>query len=383
MRILVVNSGSSSLKYQLLEVTAGDAQVLGRGLVEKIGAPGSQAADHDAAARLAFEQLSQTGAISHPDDIEGIGHRIVHGGELFTHSTVMDDAVVADIEACAELAPLHNPVNLKAYYATRRLAPRARHVAVFDTAFHTTLPPRAFLYGLPYHFYAQDKIRRYGFHGTSYRYLVERYAAIRGAAAGAGKLIACHLGNGCSVCAVDQGRSVDTSMGFTPLEGLLMGTRAGDIDAAAVLYAMRKKNFSSEDMEQFLNRECGLRGLSGISNDMRELLKSAADGEARSRDAVDIFCYRICKYIGAYFAALGGADALIFAGGIGENSPAVRTQICRTLSPLGISLDEDLNAAAVHGAEAAISPAGAPAAVWVIPTNEELMIARDTYRCLA
>jgi acetate kinase len=381
MRILVVNSGSSSLKYQLQEVTAGDARVLGRGLVEKIGAQGSAAADHDAAARIAFEELSASGALNDAGELAGIGHRIVHGGERFSHSTIMDEAVVADIEACSELAPLHNPVNLKAYYATRRLAPQARHVAVFDTAFHATLPRHAFLYGLPYRFYEQDKIRRYGFHGTSFRYLSERFSAIRGAEPESAKLIACHLGNGCSVCAIDGGRSVDTSMGFTPLEGLLMGTRSGDIDAGAVLYAMRKNGMPAEEMEQLLNRDCGLRGVSGASNDMRELLRSADAGDARSRDAVEIFCYRIRKYIGAYFAALGGAGGVVFSGGIGENSAEIRGRVCRTLSQLGIVIDEKRNEAA-RGVEAEISTPGAPVAVWVIPTNEEMMIARDTYRCL-
>jgi acetate kinase len=382
MKVLVLNSGSSSLKYQLLEVTVDNAEVLGRGLIEKIGALGSRTADHQSAVEIAFGELHRERAIQSPDDIHGIGHRIVHGGESFSTSVLIDDAVLADIEACSEIAPLHNPVNLKGYFASRRLAPRALHVAVFDTAFHTTLPRKAFLYGLPYRYYEQDKVRRYGFHGTSYRYILGRFAEIRGTSPDSVKLIACHLGNGCSVCAIDHGHSADVSMGFTPLEGLLMGSRCGDIDAAAVIYLMQRHGLSPAQTEQLLNRECGLLGVSGISNDMRDLLRAAESGNQRCRDAVDIFCYRITKYIGAYFAALDGADAVIFTGGIGEHSPDIRAQVCRSLSSLGLVLDEEKNRSTV-GTEGEISGPGARVAAWTIPTNEELMIARDTFQCVS
>jgi acetate kinase len=289
--------------------------------------------------------------------------------------------VVKQLEELIDLAPLHNPPNLKGYYASRALFPDARHVAVFDTAFHQTLAPHAFLYGLPYELYQRYQIRRYGFHGTSHRYVSYRFAQLHDRTRQNYKLITCHLGNGCSMCAIDHGKSVDTSMGFTPLEGLLMGTRSGDLDPAALLHVMSHDGLEIHAASSLLNEQSGLRGVSGVSNDMRTLLAEAAKGHERARLAIDIFCYRAKKYIGAYLAAMNSADAVIFTGGIGENAPAIRAQICEGLSAFGIVLDPTRNAAAV-GVEQDVSAAGATTQVWVIPTNEELLIARDTLRTL-
>jgi acetate kinase len=293
----------------------------------------------------------------------------------------MDEAVVKEIEDSIDLAPLHNPHNLKGYYASRALFPSARHVAVFDTAFHQTLAPHAFLYGLPYVLYSRYRIRRYGFHGTSHRYVSYRFAQIHGRTRRDYKMITCHLGNGCSMCAIDHGRSVDTSMGFTPLEGLLMGTRSGDLDPAALLHIMSHEDLTIREASSLLNKHSGLYGVSGVSNDMRALLAEAARGHERARLAVDMFCYRVKKYLGAYCAVLNGADAVIFTGGIGENAPAIRAQSCEGLEALGIAVDAQANEAAV-GTEKDIAASGARTRVWVIPTNEELLIARDTLRTI-
>jgi len=279
------------------------------------------------------------------------------------------------------LAPLHNPHNLTGYYASRRLLPHAPHVAVFDTAFHQTLPPRAYTYGLPYELAARHRLRSYGFHGTSHRYLMLRFAQLHHRAPEAFNLITCHLGNGCSICAIQRGRSVDCSLGFTTLVGLLMGTRTGDVDAGAVLQLMAWEQLSPERMQEILYKQSGLYGLSGVSNDVRTLLEHARAGHARARLALDVFCYRIQKYIGAYYAALGGAHAVIFSAGIGERAPEIRGAVCEPLAALGIHLDPEKNAQAI-GVEMDISAANAPVRVWVIPTNEELLIARDTVRCL-
>ena len=347
MKILVLNCGSSSLKFQLIE-TAGE-RVLARGRVERIGANDAKiefaisggreqsetraVPDHKDAIASAFAFLtSESKTIGGLDEIEGVGHRIVHGGDRFEASVLITGEVLKKIEAVSDLAPLHNPHNLKGYYLSRDFLPRARQAAVFDTAFHQTLPPRAFLYGLPYVYYTRDKIRRYGFHGTSHRFVSRRYAQIQ--ARGDLRIIACHLGNGCSVCAIQNGKSIDTSMGFTPMEGLLMGTRAGDIDPGAVLYLLDRAKNGSREISAMLNNQSGLEGISGVSSDMRDLLDAAAKGNERARIAIDIFCYRIIKYTGAYHAALGGADAVLFAGGIGENSPEIRARICGGLERL-------------------------------------------------
>jgi acetate kinase len=404
MKILVLNCGSSSVKFQLVETTpemiaANQDRLLAQGAVEKIGTdeaivwyepaakPGvkfsREILEHKAAIKTAVSCLSDplTGVIRQPDEIEGIGHRVVHGGEHFTRSVRMDEAVVKQLEDSIELAPLHNPHNLKGYYASRALFPEAQHVAVFDTSFHQTLEPRVFLYGLPYVLYTRYKIRRYGFHGTSHRYVSYRFAQIHGKTREAFKLITCHLGNGCSMCAIDHGRSVDTSMGFTPLEGLLMGTRSGDLDPAALLHIMAREELAVHEASSLLNKHSGLYGVSGVSNDMRELLAEAAKGHERAKLAVDMFCYRAKKYLGAYYAAMNGADAVIFTGGIGENAPPVRAGICGSLEALGIVIDPEKNQNAL-GQDADISASGASTQVWVIPTNEELLIARDTLRTI-
>ena len=281
----------------------------------------------------------------------------------------------------SELAPLHNPHNLKGYYASKQLLPHASHVAVFDTAFHQTLPPRAYRYALPEEYYSRDQIRRYGFHGTSHRYVSGRFGQIHGSSRDAFKLITCHLGNGCSLCAIDQGRSVDTSMGFTPLEGLVMGTRSGDLDPGAVVYLIAHKQMTAHAVEALLNENSGLHGLSGLSGDMRDLMRQAAHGNSQAQLAIDVFCYRVKKYIGAYLAALNGADAIIFAGGIGENASDIRARICDSLDSLGVRLDARKNAGGI-GVEREIGVEGKTPQIWVIPTNEELLIARDTMCCM-
>ena len=395
VRVLVLNSGSSSLKFQLMETSP--ERTLAHGAVEKIGedegavkyeAVGKTSKstkavpDHKAAIQLAFDLMTASeGVIGDLQEIEGVGHRVVHGGEHFHSSVLMTEDVVRQIEAVSELAPLHNPHNLKGYYASRELLPHARHVAVFDTAFHQTLPASAYRYALPEEYYSRDKIRRYGFHGTSHRYVSGRYAQIHGKPRDAFKLITCHLGNGCSLCAIDHGRSVDTSMGFTPLEGLVMGTRSGDLDPGAVTYLIAHKNMTAQEVDALLNEHSGLRGLSGLSADMRDLLEQARNGNSQGQLAIDVFCYRVKKYIGAYLAALNGADAIVFAGGIGENATEIRARICDSLDSLGIQLDAQQNADTV-GVEREIGLAGQSPQIWVIPTNEELLIARDTMCCM-
>jgi acetate kinase len=402
MKILVLNCGSSSLKFQLIETSPEQMashtdRLLASGIVERIGSPESlltyecpgratakvhkACPDHQQAVQAAIGCLEGQGTgLESLGEIEGVGHRVVHGGERFRSSVVIDEEVLAAIESVSDLAPLHNPNNLKGYYAARAVLPAATHVAVFDTAFHQDLPPEAFLYALPYAHYSRERIRRYGFHGTSHRYLAHRFAQIHRSPRAAHKLITCHLGNGCSVCAIDRGRSVETSMGFTPLEGLVMGTRCGDLDPGVVVHLLNR-GVGVEELENLMNHESGLYGVSGISNDMRDLLREQERGNQRAELAIKMFCHRVRKYLGAYYAVLEGAGAIIFAGGIGESSPAVRAMICESLGALGVRLDAEKNAQAV-GVEKEISAADAPTKVWVIPTNEELLIARDTLCCI-
>ena len=339
--------------------------------------------DHKAALQAAFEYLTtEPGAVmGHHGEIEGVGHRVVHGGENFQHSVLIDGGVLKQMEALADLAPLHVPQNLKGYYASRELLPQAKQVAIFDTAFHHTMPARAFLYGLPYIHYTRDKIRRYGFHGTSHRYVSYRFAQLQGKTRDAFRLITCHLGNGCSVCAIDRGQSVDTSMGLTPLEGLVMGTRPGDVDPGAILYLAEHAGLSLPEMDAMLNEHSGLSGISGLSNDMRNLETAAKEGNPRAELAIDVFCYHVKKYIGAYLAAMNGADALIFTGGIGENASHIRARICEQMDALGIALDPQKNNTADTAARD-ISSQSAKVQTWVIPTDEELLMARDTVRCI-
>ncbi len=396
MKILVLNCGSQSVKFQVVETSTQQAaanadRTLAKGAIDRVGSPQAsssfeagghepahhpvQAADHREALQIAFGLLAGAGIGA--AEIDGVGHRVVHGGERFTRSVRMDAGVEREIEACTALAPLHNPHNLKGYHAARELAPNALHVAVFDTAFHQTMPASAYLYGLPYSLYSEHHIRRYGFHGTAHRYLSYRFAEIHGKPESAFKLITCHLGNGCSVCAIAGGTSIDTSMGLTPLEGLLMGTRGGDLDPGVLLHLLSAGLMTPEDLPDLLNARSGLLGLSGVSNDMRDVDAAASEGNERARAAIDVFCHRVRKYIGAYYALLNGADAIVFSAGIGENSPEVRSRICRDLEALGVILDDQKNQAC-RGTEADVSAAGSRTRVWVIPADEELMIARET-----
>ncbi|MEK9139194.1 MAG: acetate kinase, partial [Bacteroidota bacterium] len=318
------------------------------------------------------------GVISDKSDIHAIGHRVVHGGETFTSSILITDEVIKGIRNTFELAPLHNPHNLRGINACQINLPGTPQVAVFDTAFHQQMPRRAFLYGIPYSLYTQYKIRRYGFHGMSHRYVSERAASLLKRDPASLKLITCHLGSGCSMAAIDRGVSVDTTMGFTPLEGLLMGTRSGDIDPSVILFIMGKEGINLAEANTLLNKHSGLQGISGVSSDMREVLKEMKNADKKAQYAFDVFCYRIRKYIGAYAAALGGVDAVIFTGGIGENSPDVRRESCKDLAFLGISIDESANLS--EEKEKFITPAGSKTHVLVIPTNEELVIALDTMK---
>lgn len=359
MIVLSLNAGSSSLKYKRIDTR--DHTVLDVGAIERIGAPGAPAT-HDEAFAL----------IPELDHVDAAGHRVVHGGSEFSASVLIDDAVEARIEALIPLAPLHNPVNLAVIRAGRRRLPHVPHVAVFDTAFHTGVPPAAYTYGLPFELADRWKIRRYGFHGTSHRYVASRFPGRR-------RLISLHLGSGCSAAAILDGRSVDTTMGMTPLEGLMMGTRPGDLDPGVLLRLMDWEGFDAAALDHILNRESGLLGVSGLSNDMRELEAQAAAGHPRAELAISVFCHRIRRAIGSLYAVLNGADVLAFTGGIGENSPEIRSRVCLEMDALGIVLDADANAG-VRGREARISPPGAPTEVWVMPTNEELLVALDAAR---
>jgi acetate kinase len=408
MNVLVLNCGSSSVKFQLiatdLERIAGNTdRRLARGVVERIGgeaiitlhAEGSAAQrstaplrDTRAAVELIIRWVTSEGSgiaeVRSVADIHAVGHRVVHGGERFTHSVLITDEVLGGIEDCIDLAPLHNPANLKGIAAAREVfgagLPQA---AVFDTAFHQTIPDYAYLYALPYQLYRRYRVRRYGFHGTSHRYVAYRYRQLLGIKRDRTNVITLHLGNGCSVAAIRAGDSVDTSMGMTPLEGLVMGTRSGDIDPAIIDYMAAKEGLSAQEVETLLNKQSGLLGISGLTNDMRELLDEERESDdRRARLAIEIFCYRARKYIGAYLAVLNGADAVVFTGGIGENSAEIRARICDGLQWLGVELDAERNAAQHGGSQGLISADSSRLAVYVIPTDEELLIARDTVRCV-
>jgi acetate kinase len=405
MNVLVLNCGSSSVKFQLiatdLEQIEQDADTrLAHGLIERIGgagivtftaegSPPKRFAEPIRDTRAAVEMIlrwivSPESGVAEVDsiaDIHAVGHRVVHGGERFTASVLITDNVLRGIEDCIELAPLHNPANIQGIVAARTALGSLPQVAVFDTAFHQTLPEHVFLYALPYQLYRRHRIRRYGFHGTSHRYVAYRYRKLRGIERDATNIITLHLGNGCSIAAIKGGNSIDTSMGFTPLEGLVMGTRSGDLDAALVDLIATKEGLTSREVETLLNKQSGLLGISGLTDDMRELLAEAHEhNDRRARLAIEIFCYRARKYIGSYLAAMNGAEAIVFTGGIGENSAEIRARICGELNWLGVELDAELNAK--HGASNSgqISTGNSRVAVFVIPTNEELLIARDTVR---
>jgi acetate kinase len=392
MKVLVINTGSSSIKYQLYQMP--EANVLAKGVVERIGEAQSvlktngngnaqqtnvKAADHKDAMGIILATLVADDDVNLADiaEIDAVGHRVVHGGEEFTGSVIVDEAVVASLEKYADLAPLHNPLNIIGISAARASLPDAVQVACFDTAFHTTIPRVAYIYALPYEIYEKYRVRRYGFHGTSHRYVARRAAALMGKDKYDINVITCHLGNGCSIAAVKDGKSIDTSMGLTPLEGLVMGTRSGDFDPAIMFY-LADKGYDIDSLNDMCNKKSGLLGISGESNDMRNLTEAAAAGSQRAQLAIDIFCYRIKKYIGMYAAVLGSLDAVVFTGGIGENAAGVREQICSGLGQVGIEIDTDANSRA-HGDESAISTENSPVKVFVIPTDEEGAIAKDTY----
>jgi len=408
MNVLVLNCGSSSVKFQIIETDIdlieknADRRLAG-GLIERVigqalitlqveGQPKTRLAepikDHRSAIdyilRWIIAPQSKIKNIKTLSDIHAVGHRVVHGAEKFTMSVLLDDKVIEQIEDSIDLAPLHNPANLKGIVAARELlGPAVPQVAVFDTAFHSTMPETSYIYAIPYQLYRRYRIRRYGFHGTSHRYVAYRYRHLVGLKPEQTNIITLHLGNGCSACAIKNGESIDTSMGFTPLEGLVMGTRGGDIDPSLVEFIRQKEGISGREIDAMLNKQSGLLGISGLTNDMRELLDEEREKQDRRvRLAIDIFCIRARKYIGAYLAEMNGADAIVFTGGIGENSPAIRERICNGLDWLGLTIDKEKNNALVPGKEGKISTDDARLKAFVIPTNEELLIARDTVRCV-
>jgi acetate kinase len=399
MQILVINCGSSSIKYQFYSLA--DNRILAKGIVEKIGMKGSflkhekesgqkvvfkgEILDHNTGIEYILGVLSSAkhGCIKSLDEINAVGHRVVHGGEKFSESVLITEEIIHELEKFVELAPLHNPPNLKGIYALKSLVPGIPQVAVFDTAFHHTMPMHAFMYAIPYALYKKYAIRRYGFHGTSHRYVSNRACEILNVDPKQTKIITCHLGNGASACAVKNGISVDTSMGFTPVEGLIMGTRSGDIDMGAVTYIMDKEGVGTKTASTLFNKHSGMLGITGISSDFREIYEAADNnGDERAKLAIKMFDYRIKKYIGAYAAAMGGVDVLVFTGGIGENSAVTRSGICEDLTFLGIEIDEKINQT-TRGAEIVISKEGARVKVMVVPTNEELMIAIDTQKIVS
>lgn len=397
MNILVINCGSSSLKFQLID--SGSEKVLAKGLCERIGIEGSRLVytpdggekiitetpmpDHTKAVSMVLSALTdaKTGVIKSLSEIGAVGHRIVHGGERFAKATIIDDDVIEAIKGCSDLAPLHNPANLIGIEACRKLMPTTPMTAVFDTAFHQTMPEKAYLYGLPYSYYEKYKIRRYGFHGTSHSYVSKRCASLLGKPYDSLKMIVCHLGNGASVSAVMNGKCVDTSMGLTPLEGLIMGTRSGDIDPAIVTFAAKKENKSVDEIMTVLNKESGVFGISGgLSSDFRDLEEAYDEGKPEGIRTFKTYTYRVAKYIGAYTAAMNGVDAICFTAGVGENSALVRKMTCEYLGFLGVKINDAANKK--RGEEIVISEESSPVKVLVIPTNEELAIARETVELL-
>ena len=391
MKVLVINCGSSSLKYQLIDSRS--EEVLAAGLCERIGIDGRMThtpssgntvvkndplPDHGAAIQAVLSALTDKahGVISSLGEIGAVGHRLVHGGEKFAASVIINDEVIAEVEACNDLAPLHNPANLIGVRACRQIMPDVPMVGVFDTAFHQTMPPKAYLYGIPHQYYEEHKVRRYGFHGTSHNYVAKRVHHLAELDPDNSRVIVCHLGNGASVTAVKNGKSVDTSMGLTPLEGLIMGTRSGDLEPGVIEYIAKKEHLTLEEVLKVLNKESGVLGLSGVSSDFRDLAEAMEQGNEQAAVAVEAFCYRVAKHIGAYTAALNGVDAIVFTAGIGENAAHIRSMICDYLGFLGITIDEEKNA--VRGKETEISTPDSKVSVFVIPTNEELAIARET-----
>lgn len=397
MNILVINAGSSSLKYQLIDVD--EKKVLGKGVCDRIGLAGSVIKhktyddrsinkevimeNHQEAIKQLIDVLTdeQVGVIKSLDEINAVGHRVVHGGEKFFSSVIINDEVLKTIEECEELAPLHNPPNVIGIKACNEILHGVPQVAVFDTAFHQTMPKKAYIYALPYEYYEKYKLRKYGFHGTSHKYVSERAAVLLNKPYDQLKIVTCHLGNGSSITAVDCGKSVETSMGFTPLDGLAMGTRCGTIDPAAVTFLMNKENLSADDMDCIMNKKSGVLGVSGVSSDFRDLDKAVAEGNERAELALQIFAYQVKKFIGAYASAMGGLDAVVFTAGIGENNPDIRQRVCTNMEFMGISIDPEKNN--TRGIEIDISTEDAKVRTLIIPTNEELAIARETIRLIS
>lgn len=396
MKILVLNSGSSSLKYQLFDSET--EEVMSKGIAERIGVVGGggkikhesaggktevdvEMADHDQAMEHVFGLLTDAkwGAVAGVGEISAVGHRVVHGGEKFVDPTLVDEAVIEEIDKLSQLAPLHNPPNLKGIRACLRKMPDVPQVAVFDTAFHATIPDYAYTYALPYKYYTDYGVRRYGFHGTSHKYVTrqaQKMLAANGLDPAATRIVTCHLGNGCSMAAVVGGKVIDTSMGMTPAEGLVMGTRGGDVDPAILVFLAKELHAKADEIDDIINKKSGLLGVTGVSSDMRDVEQAAKEGNKRAKLALEIFCYRIKKYVGSYSAAMGGIDAVVFTGGIGENNSWVRTTVCKGLEFLGLHVDEARNSTMKGPAD--ISEASSPAKILLVPTNEELMIARET-----
>lgn len=393
MKILVLNCGSSSIKYKLYNMD--NEAVLAQGGIEKIGLPGSflklklpngekkilekDIPEHTTGVEFIFQVLTdpELGALKSLNELDAVGHRMVHGGEKFNQSVVLTKEVLDAFIACNDLAPLHNPANLKGVDAVSALLPNIPQVGVFDTAFHQTMPAHAYMYAIPYEMYQKYGVRRYGFHGTSHRYVSQRVCEYLGIPAEGSRIITCHVGNGGSISAVKDGKCIDTTMGLTPLEGLMMGTRSGDIDGGAVTFIMEKENLTPTEMSNLLNKKSGLAGVSGVSSDMREVGGAAAQGNERCQLALKMYSYRIKKYVGAYAAAMGGVDVILFTGGVGENQSDIREAVCEGLEYMGVELDEEKNNS-TRGDEAVISTPGSKVKVCVIPTDEELMIAKDT-----
>ncbi|KAB7667992.1 acetate kinase [Bacillus sp. B1-b2] len=390
-KVIAINAGSSSLKFQLFEMPS--EEVITKGLIERIGlndavfnisANGekikevTEIPDHDVAVKILLGKLTDLGIIESLDEIQGIGHRVVHGGEEFADSALITDAVIDKIESLSELAPLHNPANLTGIRAFQQVLPNVPAVAVFDTAFHQTMPEKSYLYSLPYEYYEQYGIRKYGFHGTSHKYVSQRAAELLGRPIDQLRLISCHLGNGASIAAIEGGKSVDTSMGFTPLAGVTMGTRSGNIDPALIPFIMEKTDQSADEVLQVLNKKSGLLGISGFSSDLRDITEQSESGNDRAELALQIFADNIHKYIGSYASGMNGVDAIIFTAGIGENSEVVRARVLKGLEFMGVYWDPTLNK--ISGEESFINYPHSPVKVLVIPTNEEVMIARDVVR---
>lgn len=397
MIILVLNCGSSSIKYQVIDmVSPRENTLLAKGLVERIGIEGgvithkpvdkprkeitTDIPNHTKGIDLIFKAITdpESGVISSLDDIKAVGHRVAHGGDFFAESALVNDEVIAKIEELVELAPLHNPANLKGVYAVRELCPNIPQVVCFDTSFHQSMPPRSYIYGLPYKYYEKYRVRRYGFHGTSHKFVAQKGCELAGLDFNTAKVVTCHIGNGASIAAVDGGKSVDTSMGFTPVDGLLMGTRCGEVDPGALTYIAEKEHMSGNEIWGMINKQAGVLGITDLSSDMRDVESAAAEGNERARLALDVYYYRVKKYVGAYAAAMGGLDLVVFTGGVGENDPALREYVCSNMEFLGLEFDSQINAG-LRGKDTILTKLSSRVKAALITTNEELVIATDTF----